>query len=228
MQWSPGKGLTLRPSWSRRCQVRPSSFVPAVPPTCHKQRSPAVSDGQSRSLREGRWAGRQSLTCGSGTARNCMACKRSYRIGWASRPCPRLLASGCADGPELRVRLWLAAWSSRPPPAAPPTACPGDLLAQPSTQLVDRLGGWDYRARPGDTRPWRPSADHPPRLLGNVLVGCARWRRSVGASDGVTGRLPSFSRSRDLVDGAGWAAATGLAMSTDSREPCRRGERQGG
>src|SRR5215211_1829295 len=157
-----------------------------------------------------------------------MACKRSYRIGWASRPCPRLLASGCADGPELRVRLWLAAWSSRPPPAAPPTACPGDLLAQPSTQLVDRLGGWDYRARPGDTRPWRPSADHPPRLLGNVLVGCARWRRSVGASDGVTGRLPSFSRSRDLVDGAGWAAATGLAMSTDSREPCRRGERQVG
>jgi hypothetical protein len=32
----------------RRCE--PSPFWPAVPPTCHKQRSPAVSSGQSRSL----------------------------------------------------------------------------------------------------------------------------------------------------------------------------------
>jgi hypothetical protein len=35
-----------------------SSFPPAVPPTCHKQRSPAVCSGQSRSLREASQAGR--------------------------------------------------------------------------------------------------------------------------------------------------------------------------
>jgi hypothetical protein len=40
---SPRTGLTLRPIWSRRRQVRALSFVPAVPPACHKQRSPAVS-----------------------------------------------------------------------------------------------------------------------------------------------------------------------------------------
>ena len=34
-----GIGLTLRPSWSRRRRARAWSFVPAVPPTCHKQRS---------------------------------------------------------------------------------------------------------------------------------------------------------------------------------------------
>jgi hypothetical protein len=56
-----------------------SRLVPAVPPTCHKQRSPAVSSGQPRSLRRGRWAGRPSLTWGGGGGRNCMACKRSSR-----------------------------------------------------------------------------------------------------------------------------------------------------
>jgi len=54
-----------------------SSFSPAVPPTCHKQRSPAVHSGQSRSLREGRPAGHTLLTCGGWAARNCMACKGS-------------------------------------------------------------------------------------------------------------------------------------------------------
>jgi len=44
---------------------------------CHKQRARAVSSGQSRSLREGRWAGRPSLTWCGGGARNCMACKGS-------------------------------------------------------------------------------------------------------------------------------------------------------
>ena len=61
-RWSPRTGLTQQSSWSRRRQVRASSFSPAVPPACHKQRSPAVSSGQSRSLRGGRWAGRASLT----------------------------------------------------------------------------------------------------------------------------------------------------------------------
>jgi hypothetical protein len=69
MQWSPGTGPTLRPGWSRRRQARASSFVSAVPPTCHKQRSPAVRSGQSRSLRGGRWAG----------------CPVSD-LGWGSRP----------------------------------------------------------------------------------------------------------------------------------------------
>jgi hypothetical protein len=58
-------------------EVRASSSSPAVPPACHKQRSPAVCSGQSRSLREGRWAGRTSLTWGGGGGRNCMACKGS-------------------------------------------------------------------------------------------------------------------------------------------------------
>jgi hypothetical protein len=50
-------GLTLWLSWSRRRHVDASSFLPAVPPACHKQRSPAVSSGQSRSFREGRHGG---------------------------------------------------------------------------------------------------------------------------------------------------------------------------
>jgi hypothetical protein len=61
----------------RRRQARASSFVPAVPPTCHKQRSSPVRSGQPRSLRGGRWAGRTSLTWGWGGGRNCMACKGS-------------------------------------------------------------------------------------------------------------------------------------------------------
>jgi hypothetical protein len=45
-------GLTFRVSWSRRLQVEASSFSPAVPPACHKQRARAVSDRKSRSFRE--------------------------------------------------------------------------------------------------------------------------------------------------------------------------------
>jgi hypothetical protein len=36
--WSPETGLTLRSSWNHRRQAQASSFMPAVPPTCHKQR----------------------------------------------------------------------------------------------------------------------------------------------------------------------------------------------
>jgi hypothetical protein len=61
----------------RRCQVEATSSSPAVPPACHKQRSPAVCSGQSRSLGEGGWAGRTPLTWDGGEARNCMACKGS-------------------------------------------------------------------------------------------------------------------------------------------------------
>jgi hypothetical protein len=61
----PGGGHRGRASPSTRAgnrylQVRASSFSPAVPPACHKQRSRAVSSGQPRSLREDRWAGRPS------------------------------------------------------------------------------------------------------------------------------------------------------------------------
>jgi hypothetical protein len=59
--------------------ARPESIVvlAVVPPTCHKQRSRAVSGGQSRSLREGRGPGHMPLTWTTGTARHCMACKCS-------------------------------------------------------------------------------------------------------------------------------------------------------
>jgi hypothetical protein len=76
---TPGTDLTLWTIWSRRRQVRASSFSPAVPPACHKQRSPAVSSGQSRSLRYGRCAGRWPLTWAAGPPKNCMACKGSSR-----------------------------------------------------------------------------------------------------------------------------------------------------
>jgi hypothetical protein len=51
MQWSPRTGLALQASWSRHRQARAPSFSPAVPPTCHKERSGAGSRGQPRSIR---------------------------------------------------------------------------------------------------------------------------------------------------------------------------------
>jgi hypothetical protein len=42
--------LALYASWEPYLQVRASSFSPAVPPASHKQRSRAVSRGQSRSF----------------------------------------------------------------------------------------------------------------------------------------------------------------------------------
>jgi hypothetical protein len=64
-----------------------SSFSSAVPPACHKQRS---QGGIWRSVtvtprRPMGWARASNLRWGR--ARNCMACKRSCRIGWlASLP----------------------------------------------------------------------------------------------------------------------------------------------
>jgi hypothetical protein len=79
--WSRGGGHRGRaspfwPSWSRR-HIDASSFLPAVPPACHKQRSPAVSSGQSGLLEGDRWLGAGCLTWGGGGGRNCMACTRS-------------------------------------------------------------------------------------------------------------------------------------------------------
>jgi hypothetical protein len=62
-----------------------ASFSPAVPPTCHKQRSPAVCSGQPRSLGEGRWAERTPLTWGGGGGRHCMACKGSPAGSFGTR-----------------------------------------------------------------------------------------------------------------------------------------------
>jgi hypothetical protein len=67
-----------------------SLFSLAVPPACHKQWARAVSSGQSRSLRDGRCAGRWPMTWTVGTVRHCMACKSS--AGWAS--------SESSDSPE--------------------------------------------------------------------------------------------------------------------------------
>jgi hypothetical protein len=77
-------------------------FSPAVPPACHKQRSRAVSSGQPRSHREGRWAGCTLLTWGGGGGRNCMACKRSR----LDRPCRARPADPVPGrgGPERRRR----------------------------------------------------------------------------------------------------------------------------
>jgi hypothetical protein len=52
MKRSAGRASPSDQAETRRREVRTSSFSPAVPPTCHKQRSPAVSSGQSRSLGE--------------------------------------------------------------------------------------------------------------------------------------------------------------------------------
>jgi hypothetical protein len=71
----------LRELGSVYLQVRASSFAPAVPPACHKQRSRAVCSGQSRSLETTVALGSGSLTWGGGGGRNCMACKGSMLWG---------------------------------------------------------------------------------------------------------------------------------------------------
>ena len=95
-QWLPRTGLALTRAGKSSLQMRASSFSPAVPPACHKQQSRAVCSGQSRSLRDGRWAGRRSLTWGGGGGRNRMACRGSpARIdpavpGWPRRRPPAM------------------------------------------------------------------------------------------------------------------------------------------
>jgi hypothetical protein len=76
-RWSPRTGLTLWTSWEPLPPRARWSFSSAVPPACHKQRSPAVSSGQSRSLETTVALGSGSLTWGGGGGRNCMACKGS-------------------------------------------------------------------------------------------------------------------------------------------------------
>jgi hypothetical protein len=92
----------------------PSSSSLAVPPTCHKQRSPAVSRGQPRSLRGGQRPGRSFLTWGGGGARNCMACKGSsgapeLHLDWTLIDLGVGMA-GCA----ARPRRWVPLTGRRP------------------------------------------------------------------------------------------------------------------
>jgi hypothetical protein len=99
-----------------------SSFSSAVPPACHKQRSPAVSSGQSRSLREARWAGLNGSDLGWGRTRNCMACKGSDRSALGLT-----LPLTMASMPRARARAtrrWVASFD-RPPRAARLRVCPG-------------------------------------------------------------------------------------------------------
>ena len=101
-RWSPRTGLTLWTSWEPLPPRARWSFSSAVPPACHKQRSPAVSSGQSRSLHAGRWAGRTCLTWGGGGGRNCMVRKRSCRIGRLSLLTLDHSPGGCVDGRSHR------------------------------------------------------------------------------------------------------------------------------
>jgi hypothetical protein len=153
-RWSPRAGLTLWPSWSRRRHVDASSFLPAVPPACHKQRSPAVSSGQSRSLREGRHGGYLPLTSGVGAGRNCMACKGSCRRS-ADQTCRILLAG------NLPV-----AWRCRAS-----TISPSDR----SEHLGDR--DCRYAPRTGQTRTSTASASMPESQLGQVIFHAVRALR---------------------------------------------------
>jgi hypothetical protein len=87
---------------SRRREVRALSFLPAVPPACHKQRYPADSHGHSN---EAVGLGAPPLTWGGGAGRNCVACKRSAPASEA-----RCLLSSAAD----RWRPAAAGGSGRP------------------------------------------------------------------------------------------------------------------
>ncbi len=105
----PGGGYRGRASPSTRAgnrylRVRASSFSPAVPPACHKQRSRAVCSGQSRSLETTVALGSGSLTWGGGGGRNCMACKGS-RLG-SALPCPAGRSGPCRGGSEHHRRWW--------------------------------------------------------------------------------------------------------------------------
>jgi hypothetical protein len=149
-RWPPGMGLTLRLTWSRYRQVRAPSFSPAVPPACHKQRAPAVSSGQPRSLRGGRWAGHTSLTWGGGGGRNCMACKRSG-VQIPSAP-PQSTRGNAAPGqPQpAAVPQQTPVWQARRQHRAPP----GNLNARPISSDVSVAtpgpgGGWRGPPYPG-------------------------------------------------------------------------------
>ena len=87
---------------SHRRQVGASSFSPAVPPACHKQRARAVCIGHSRSVRGGRWAGRTTLTWGGGGGRNCIACKGQ---GFKSLTSTTTASQG-ADRPAFSFQRW--------------------------------------------------------------------------------------------------------------------------
>jgi hypothetical protein len=209
---SPRTGLTLRSSMSRRRQVRASSSSAAVPPACHKQRSIAVSSGQSRSHRGGRCAGRTLLTWGGRGARNCMACKgqrnsKSFRALHKTRhqvlqeqanhhsdclarlPCRVIdLQPACNREVALDVSTtWTAI--NRPRGGS---ACRSNHQTGPRKAGDHRQKGHQYRRRAGD----RPSSLQGSRPASSSRVGDRHQRdhprhsRRPGSGGGA-GNLPS-------------------------------------
>jgi hypothetical protein len=119
-----GRALPSGRVGSRRSHVGASTFSPAVPPTCHKQRSRAVSSGQPRSLRGSPlcWAHAVDLGWGRRPKLHGMqGVKACLELG-------KLLASRCPARPgpmaEAIRTPWSAASSGRPPPVRRPRACP--------------------------------------------------------------------------------------------------------
>jgi hypothetical protein len=106
-----GRASPFGRAGSRRRQVGAPSFSPAVPLACHKQRSPAVRSGQSRSLRGGHWAGRICLTWGGEEAETAWHASAHVGSGEVTRPRP--LPSGRADGRSHSEAVvgWIA-WST--------------------------------------------------------------------------------------------------------------------
>jgi hypothetical protein len=73
----PSRVAPRRPNWEPS-PPGPSIVVLAGHATaCHTRRATTVASGQSRSLQEGRCAGRPPLTCMSGVGRNCMGMQGS-------------------------------------------------------------------------------------------------------------------------------------------------------
>lgn len=74
-------------------------FSPAVPPACHKQRSLAVSSGQSGANPRGPLGGAHGSDLGGEEGENCMVCKSSRRM---RRPGAEWHRSAVTGGTSLR------------------------------------------------------------------------------------------------------------------------------
>jgi hypothetical protein len=212
MQWSLRDG----PHPQAKLEPPPGTsivVVPAVPPACHKQRSPAVSSRQPRSLRGRRWTGRTSLTWGSAGARNYMTCKRSpTRIdpavpGWPIRRPPLCLEAGiaylvvvgedgacrCPFGVRRQQRVGRLSGTTPLLPSQDKT----HQLASPREHLFPRLGMYGARVSP---RVWRSKQDY--------------LRLQTGAGPGR-----GSDRGRSRPDGTGTPGAHRIAHGTRRDTP---------
>ena len=153
---------------SRGPQCEPSSFSPAVLPACHKQRSPAVSSGQSRSLRGGHWAGRTCLTWGRRGGRNCMACKGSEPF-WRT---DAIAGAASRDRADLVVRPWLQ----------PGRVTVGSSASRRSTLRTMGPTGAVAFSRLTACRSW---CVNPDQITGPSSSNATATRRLTGASEPV-------------------------------------------